>query len=146
IRNGIDSSAGASRGNCNSRLQHRGEVDRRMQNSDAPAPPSGILAPKLSFAGCTVRGVSGYPGNTPHRTRSGVCWRSGADMRAWVIAGILLVAGTAAADDAGDTEVPPLAYGESAPEDAPNYFDAHELGAATLATFAACQDTIARAY
>jgi hypothetical protein len=67
-------------------------------------------------------------------------------MRAWVIAGILLFAGTAVAEDAGDTEVPPLAHGESAPEEAPNYFDAHELGAATLATFAVCQDTIARAY
>lgn len=67
-------------------------------------------------------------------------------MRAWVTAGVLLVTSTAVADDARDTEVPPLAYGETAPEDAPNYFDARELGAATLTTFAVCQDTIARAY
>src|SRR4051794_31958089 len=107
--------------------------------------PDGILATKLSLDRRTAGCVSGYPGNTPHRTRSGVFWRSGGDMRAWVIAGILLFAGTAVAEDAGDTEVPPLAHGDSAPEEAPNYFDAHELGAATLATFAVCQDTIARA-
>lgn len=67
-------------------------------------------------------------------------------MRAWVTAGVLLMASAAAADDARDTEVPPLAHGESPPEDAPNYFDTRELGAATLTTFAVCQDTIARAY
>ncbi|HEY0478355.1 MAG TPA: hypothetical protein VGD37_12610 [Kofleriaceae bacterium] len=42
--------------------------------------------------------------------------------------------------------MPPLTDGEGAPEDAPNYFDARELGSATIAAFAACNDTIARAY
>jgi len=67
-------------------------------------------------------------------------------MRAWVVAGVLLVTSTAVAENIGDVEVPALATDEAAPEDAPNYFDARELGAATLATFAVCQDTIARAY
>jgi hypothetical protein len=67
-------------------------------------------------------------------------------MRVWVAIGVLLVASTAAAEGPVDSGVPPLADGESAPEDAPNYFDARELGSATLTAFVACKDTIARAY
>ncbi|HMG22827.1 MAG TPA: hypothetical protein VK607_15945 [Kofleriaceae bacterium] len=42
--------------------------------------------------------------------------------------------------------MPPLVDGESPPDEAPNYFDARELGSATLATLGACQGTIARFY
>jgi hypothetical protein len=41
--------------------------------------------------------------------------------------------------------VPSLADGESSPVDAPNYFDTRELGAATLAAIAACQEAVATA-
>jgi hypothetical protein len=67
-------------------------------------------------------------------------------MRTWVALGALLVASTAAAREPGDPGVPPLADGESPPDEVPNYFDARELGTATLATFAACRGTIARLY
>src|SRR4029079_6722536 len=44
-----------------------------------------------------------------------------------------------------DSEVPPLADGESTPADAPSYFDRRELGAATIAVLAACQEAATRA-
>jgi hypothetical protein len=66
-------------------------------------------------------------------------------MRGWAATVAFLIASTAAADVPG-AEVPPLADDESAPADPPNYFEARELGAATLATFATCQSTVAWAY
>jgi hypothetical protein len=67
-------------------------------------------------------------------------------MRAWVaVAAFLALVSAAAAESAATSAVPPLAEGESAPADAPNYFDRRELGAATLAALAACQDAVARA-
>src|SRR5258707_1146596 len=64
-------------------------------------------------------------------------------MRAWAaVAAFLVLVSTAAAEQPADSEVPPLADGESAPADAPNYFDARELGAATLAALAACQEAV----
>src|SRR3954465_6706792 len=67
-------------------------------------------------------------------------------MRAWAAVGVFLVrANTAAADQPADSEVPPLAAGESAPPDVPNYFDTRELGVAVLAALAACQETITSA-
>jgi len=63
-------------------------------------------------------------------------------MRAWAAVGAFLVlANTAAAEQPTDSEVPPLATGESAPADVPNYFDRRELGAGTLVLLAACQET-----
>jgi hypothetical protein len=67
-------------------------------------------------------------------------------MRAWVAAGVILMASAAAAQERRDSGVPPLADGESAPTDVPNYFEARELGSATLAVVATCEGTIARAY
>jgi len=67
-------------------------------------------------------------------------------MRTWVALGALLVASTAVAQELGAPGVPPLADGESPPDEVPNYFDARELGSATLATLAACQGTIAKLY
>lgn len=67
-------------------------------------------------------------------------------MRAWAAIGAFLVlASTAAAEQPGDSEVPPLADGESAPADVPNYFNTQELGAATLAALAACHEAIVSA-
>jgi hypothetical protein len=67
-------------------------------------------------------------------------------MRAWVAIGALLIANTAAAQQRSGPTVPPLVEGEIAPVEAPNYFDARELGAATLAVYAACQAATAVAY
>lgn len=67
-------------------------------------------------------------------------------MRAWATSGAFLVlVSTAAAEQPADSGVPPLADGESAPRDAPNYFDTRELGAATLAAIAACQEAVTSA-
>jgi hypothetical protein len=66
-------------------------------------------------------------------------------MRAWVILCALLVASAAAAQDREDPNVPALGDGELAPDDVPNYFDARELGVATLAALMACEDAFARA-
>jgi hypothetical protein len=58
---------------------------------------------------------------------------------------ICLVARSTAAQPDAAAAVPALADEESAPVDLPNYFEARELGAATLAVRVACQDTIAQA-
>lgn len=64
-------------------------------------------------------------------------------MRAWAAIGAFLVwTSAAAAAQPIDPVVPPLADGESAPTDAPNYFDARELGVATLAALAVCQEAV----
>jgi hypothetical protein len=42
--------------------------------------------------------------------------------------------------------VPPLLAGEVPPTDAPNYFDARELGTGSLAAYAACQDGLEQKY
>jgi hypothetical protein len=67
-------------------------------------------------------------------------------MRAWAaVAAFLVLVSSAAAEPPVDSEVPPLADGESAPVDAPNYFDTRELGVATIAALAACQEAITSA-
>jgi hypothetical protein len=66
-------------------------------------------------------------------------------MRSWVAICAVLVASVASAEELGYSEVPPLSDGESAPADMPNYFDARELGAATLTAYAACRDTLTSA-
>lgn len=67
-------------------------------------------------------------------------------MRAWAAVGAFLVlVSTAVAEPPADSEVPPLAGSESAPADAPNYFDPRELGATTLAPLAACQGAVTSA-
>lgn len=67
-------------------------------------------------------------------------------MRAWAVVGAFLVlVSTAAAEQPVDSGVPPLADGESAPADVPNYFDRRELGAATIAALTACQEAATRA-
>lgn len=65
-------------------------------------------------------------------------------MRTWIALWFCLLAGTAAAQTSDAWQVPPLTAGESAPAELPNYFDARELGAGTLAVQAACQGTIAQ--
>jgi hypothetical protein len=64
-------------------------------------------------------------------------------MRAWIGVCAVLFASNASAEGFDDSEVPPLADGESAPMDVPNYFDARELGTGALAAYAACRDTLA---
>lgn len=64
-------------------------------------------------------------------------------MRAWVAVCAVLFASIASAEERDDSEVPPLADGESVPADTPNYFDARELGAGALAAYAACRDVLA---
>lgn len=67
-------------------------------------------------------------------------------MRAWAaVAAFLVFVSSAAAAPPADSEVPPLADGESAPVDAPNYFDTRELGVATIAALAVCQEALASA-
>lgn len=67
-------------------------------------------------------------------------------MRTWAVLGAFLVlVNTAAAEQPADSGVPPLAEGESAPADAPNYFDTRELGVATTAALDACQEAITSA-
>ena len=67
-------------------------------------------------------------------------------MRAWAaVAAFLGLVCSASAAPPADSEVPPLADGESAPVDAPNYFDTRELGVATIAALAACQEALASA-
>src|SRR3954467_14018426 len=67
-------------------------------------------------------------------------------MRTWAVLGAFLVlVNTAAAEQPADSGVPPLADGESAPADAPNYFDTRELGVATIAALDACQEAITSA-
>lgn len=62
-------------------------------------------------------------------------------MRAWIaLVGVLLFAHNARAEEQifETPVVAPLARGDAAPIDAPNYFDEHELGTATVVEYEAC--------
>lgn len=61
------------------------------------------------------------------------------------VAAFLVLVCSASAAPPADSEVPPLADGESASVDVPNYFDTRELGVATIAALAACQEAITSA-